>query len=599
MVVAQASLVQIKLGPGHTIRGRIVNRDGKPLEGVRVEAANWKRHSSLDWTTKTDAEGRFAWDSAPQEPVFLTMTKPGYTMVAQQEFPPDKSETNVTMYPPLRIRGKVNDATTGKPIEQFKVVHGNYYRFSNRDGELRNVNWERGWPQTEFIGGKYEVECSHAPVVAVALRFEAKGFKPATSEPFKMEAGDVAFDAKLEPGIGPRGVAHGADGRPLAGASVILSTKSLRAQLYNGKFHEGGYPQALTEADGRFSFPAQSEPFRLFVDHASGFAEADEKSLAGSPNLSIQPWGRIAGTVKIGSRPAAGVQIRLSETDNRWAPDEAMPITQAQQLKVDSTGRYAFEHVIPARLLVSRIFTLERSSFHVGTGAARTVDVKPDKTTWVDLGGTGRPLVGRFTLPAGINASAVFHYLSQTLAGPDGTFDTNVRPLLLTSVTRHGALREPLDLGAVQKPFHDRPPVADLLRLGGPQADQLLNSRRIIERIRMGNSFEVDPQEAITPQQALGLGHGRLDLAEHEGFKDLRRPAPEAQPLGSVANREWIVGRADAQHVDVLEPLAAERESLNEPYHRRAVRPDAPVNEDSFEEAAHLDPMCREVRRCG
>ena len=83
---------------------------------------------SLDWTTKTDADGRFSWDSAPAEPVLLTLTKPGYVMLGQREFPADKGETTVTMYPPLRVRGKVTDARTGQPIAQFTVVHGNYYR---------------------------------------------------------------------------------------------------------------------------------------------------------------------------------------------------------------------------------------------------------------------------------------------------------------------------------------------------------------------------------------------------------------------------------------------------------------------------------------
>jgi hypothetical protein len=85
---------------------------------------DWKRHSSLDWMTKTDAQGRFTWDSAPAEPMFLTLTKPGYTMVGQREFQANKGETNVTMYPPLRVRGRVTDARTGQPIERFTVVHG-------------------------------------------------------------------------------------------------------------------------------------------------------------------------------------------------------------------------------------------------------------------------------------------------------------------------------------------------------------------------------------------------------------------------------------------------------------------------------------------
>jgi RNA polymerase sigma factor (sigma-70 family) len=407
--------IEFRLHPGYLIRGRVINPEGNPLGGVTVEAVNWKGHSSLDWTTKTDAAGRFTWDSAPAEPVRLTLTRPGYTMLVQREFLASKSETSVTMYPPLRIRGKVIDARTGQPIERFTVMHGNYYRFANPDGALRNVNWERWGSQDDFTGGQYELEYALPSVAAVAVRVEAKGYKPASSEPFRMEAGDVGFDARLEPGVGPSGVVHGLDGRPLTGARVILSTRSLRAQLYNGKFHEGAYPQALTGSDGRFSFPAPAEPFRVFVYHESGFVEADEKTLAALSDLTVQPWGRIEGTVKIGTRPAAGVQIRLSETDNRWAPADAMPITQSQELNADARGHYAFERVIPARLTVSRIFTLERSSFHVGTGCARTVMVKPDRSTFADLGGTGRPVIGRFVLPIGIKAGAVFPYLNQTL----------------------------------------------------------------------------------------------------------------------------------------------------------------------------------------
>ena len=137
--------------------------------------------------------------------------------------------------------------------------------------------------------------------------------------------------------------------------------------------------------------------------------------LTRSPVLTIHPWGRVEGTLKIGTKPAAGVEVRLSETEERWAPEEAMPITQSQQVQTDSRGHFVFEHVIPATLSVSRIFSLKRSSYHVGVGASRTVAVEADKTTWVNLGGSGRPIVGRFVLPSGIKVDAVFPYYFQTL----------------------------------------------------------------------------------------------------------------------------------------------------------------------------------------
>ncbi|MGC8640665.1 MAG: sigma-70 family RNA polymerase sigma factor [Isosphaeraceae bacterium] len=400
--------VEFRLGPGHLLRGRVVNKEGKPLDGVTVQAMDWKGHMSLDWTTKTSADGRFSWKSAPTEPILLTLTRPGFVMLGQREFQADKPEKTLTMYPPLRVRGRVTDARTGRAIQEFTVVSGAYYRPWNGRPAARDAYWDRRAPWQALGGGNYEIECSHPLVAAVAVRIEAGGYKPDTSEPFKMEAGDVRFDAKLEAGLGPSGVVFGPDHRPLAGATVILSTKSLRVQLGNGTFPEGAYPQVVTGADGRFRFPAQTEAYRVFVDHEKGFAEADEKTLASSPPLTIQPWGRVEGIVKIGAHPAKGVQIRLSETDNRWNPDVAMPITQAQQLATDSRGHYAFERVIPARLSVSRIFALERSGFHVGTGAIRIVTVKPGVTTWVDLGGTGRPVIGRFVPPAGTKSGAVF-----------------------------------------------------------------------------------------------------------------------------------------------------------------------------------------------
>ena len=142
VVAASMKPVEFRLGPGQTLRGRVVDRDGKPLDGVTVQAMNWKGHMSLDWKTKTDAEGRFTWDSAPSDPVLLTLTKPGYVMANQREFQAGKGETQVTMYPPLRVRGKVLDARSGQPIPRFTLVVGEYDRFSNPDGQFRQVNWE-------------------------------------------------------------------------------------------------------------------------------------------------------------------------------------------------------------------------------------------------------------------------------------------------------------------------------------------------------------------------------------------------------------------------------------------------------------------------
>ncbi len=418
--------VEFRLGPGHILRGRVGDPKGQPIDGVTVQA-DWKGHMSLGWSTTTNADGRFTWDSAPAEPVTLTLTRPGFAMIGQREFRAGPTETTVTMYHPLHIRGKVVDAKTGRPIDHFTVVYGQYYRFSNPDGAFRNVDWQRVGPRGEFTGGTYEIEYAHPLVTALAVRVEAAGYRSATSKPFRLDAGEVTFDARLEPGQGPSGMVLGLDGRPLAGAAVVLSTASLQAQFHNGKFHETAYSRAVTDAEGRFAFPAQTERFAVFVDHESGFAEADDRALAESKPIALRPWGRIEGTVQIGPRPAAGVEIRLEEPERSPAPRTM----QSHQRTTDARGRFAFEHLIPGRLTLSRIFRLDRSAFHVGTGAVRTIEVRPGETTWVALGGTGRPVIGRFKLPAGTRSDAVFPYFNQHLApidAPRDALDTNVLP---------------------------------------------------------------------------------------------------------------------------------------------------------------------------
>ena len=95
--------------------------------------------------------------------------------------------------------------------------------------------------------------------------------------------------------------------------------------------------------------------------------------------------------MKIGTHPAAGADIRLSEPDKLWVADEAMPIEQAQQLVTDARGHFAFERVMPARLFVRRLFTLERSTYAVGIGYARAVTVKPERRPgWISAAPAAR-----------------------------------------------------------------------------------------------------------------------------------------------------------------------------------------------------------------
>ncbi len=120
----EMSRVEFRLGPGHTIRGRIVDAHDRPIAGAPIAADEWRVHHSLRWSTRTDAEGRFRWDDAPADAFRVDLGTLGFTSKRFWNARPNAPEQTITMRRPLRVRGRVTDAETGRPITAFTLVPG-------------------------------------------------------------------------------------------------------------------------------------------------------------------------------------------------------------------------------------------------------------------------------------------------------------------------------------------------------------------------------------------------------------------------------------------------------------------------------------------
>ncbi|MGA2062336.1 MAG: hypothetical protein ABSG67_17780, partial [Thermoguttaceae bacterium] len=111
------------LEPGATISGKVVDPQGKPVEGVWVFAARWKM-DSLNIKMTTDKDGRFAWKSAPQDMVYFDILPVGYMPIRNYPLTPNGEEHLISLYPKLVIQGAVVDEENGKPVENFRLVRG-------------------------------------------------------------------------------------------------------------------------------------------------------------------------------------------------------------------------------------------------------------------------------------------------------------------------------------------------------------------------------------------------------------------------------------------------------------------------------------------
>jgi beta-lactamase regulating signal transducer with metallopeptidase domain/peroxiredoxin len=389
-VEARTAPVEFQLTePGSSLRGKVVDIEGKPVAGAYVAAARWRGHQSLRLRVLTDREGRFAWRSAPRDVVVYGVGKFGYMSSPNVPLSASDREQVITLYPELVISGRVTDASSSRRVPKFRLIRG----FKGEGQE--EIHWAEN-EAVEITGGAYRArfnqECAGSFV-----RVEAAEHQPAVSRAFRSTEGSQRFDFALARGEEQlSGVVLFADGKPAAGAEVAIDTRDMGFLMEGGRFdRRADVPIVPTGPDGRFTFKPPGDQFLLIAASDGGYADASPEEFAKSGKLVLQPWGKIEGGVWIGRRPASNQQI-----DYNPGPfvrgGRTYAFSYGYSTFSDQQGRFAFDRVVPGRGTASRVVTNvgDRSVFQPW-GWQEAVEVKPTQTAHVRIGGKGRPVIGR------------------------------------------------------------------------------------------------------------------------------------------------------------------------------------------------------------
>ncbi len=391
----EMSRVEFRLGPGHTIRGRIVDVHGKPIAGAPISADEWRGHHSLRWSTRTDADGRFRWDEAPADGLLIDLGQLGFDGKRFWTANPDRPERTFDMRRPLRVRGRVTDAATGRPITRFTLVPGSTWSGSEA------AQWENNRAR-EITGLSYDVTLSTV-MPARLVRIEAPGYLPAVSRVLKDDEEEAVVHFALRRGEGLTGVIRAPDGSPLAGVEVALATAQHPASIQSGRFLQDGVGQpriVRTGADGRFALEPSKPPYTLIALHDRGFARRTVSDQTGPApaEMTLEPWGRIEGTLKIGRQPGGEQTLSLECNDMSVLSNG---INWSNFPTTDAGGRFTVDRLVPGKVHISRHISLGDVGT-TGGNPSLVVDVRPGETTRVTVGGTGRAVVGKVKVPDGL-----------------------------------------------------------------------------------------------------------------------------------------------------------------------------------------------------
>jgi RNA polymerase sigma factor (sigma-70 family) len=390
----------IRLTPRRPLHGCVIDSQGRPVAGAAVSYTRLFVRGELDWEAETDAAGRFVWFEAPTSgTIDLDVRKPAFRQIVGRRIDAGTREITLTLHRAQRLHGTVTDAETGKPLERFKFLHG---------WSPNQAGWTPRWARDKartFTNGRFDLtgELTDDQDTLGSIRIEADGYEPAELIGFPDNAEDVAHDFRLRRSTRKAtpltGIIRGPDGRPIEGADVAVCPAGGDVRLENGNLSietdETGAARTRTGRDGRYTFVPRNGRASLVVAHGTGFALRSAEELANSTDVTLAPWGRIEGVMKIGTRPAGKQKV------SAWLLDRG-PMGRVDYDRItDDDGRFVLDRVIPGRLTVYRYVD---DADHRGWTDSNPVDVevKPCETVRVQVGGMGRPVVGRLGLPRGI-----------------------------------------------------------------------------------------------------------------------------------------------------------------------------------------------------
>lgn len=208
--------------------------------------------------------------------------------------------------------------------------------------------------------------------------------------------------AAKQPGVTVPAVAAGPlrgrvidhDGQPVPDAEVMLARSVTPVSVYGPR--RDGVLAVNSAQDGTFELPGEPDATAVIVRANRGFAQVLTSDLRKNPDITIMPWGRIEGTVKVGSNPAVHQPIELSKLGGSIAEWNAWRVMHDARTQTDSQGHFVFARVIPS---VDRDLLLRWGGPSSGGPHTLTVHVAPRQTLQLELGGTGRPVIGRLTAP--------------------------------------------------------------------------------------------------------------------------------------------------------------------------------------------------------
>src|SRR6266542_412653 len=389
-VTPEREELKVVLPTARPLRLRGLGENNEPMAGAEVSLTEYRNRGHLmAWRGMTDAEGRVVWTNAPRQSISLTIGAANFPM-RMARLAPTAEEQVVRLRKEwaksIAVRLHALDAGTRQPVARFAVW---------RDLQPYNDFKESSWVGTN---GELQTELSQADFRegrAFGYRFQIRveGYLPWTSEMSYFDEGDFEATASLRKTKTSAGVVLLPDGQPAGDAKVlwVSGQGSIFMNSPDNQYPGSGVITIQGGKDGSFKFDGAEDDQRMVVIHRDGFASVTLEELRRTGRISLQPWARLAGVLRVGGKPLARERVSIKSPVS-WAALDSHHL--GFSATTDDAGRFVFTNLPPGNYVLYRtphlIMGISTTESH-----RMVFDLAAGESKQVEYGCGGRTVVGR------------------------------------------------------------------------------------------------------------------------------------------------------------------------------------------------------------
>lgn len=375
---------------------RVTDESGQPLRDVEFRIdSNRTEGQILDWTGKTDENGRVVWSNVPLQTVTAYASSAALMASRKIKFAGGQPEQTIvlskTAAQKIHLRVKAVDAETRAPVK-IQSVAASYMGGGSPFKPLTAP--ERG----EFTGEIQRSDFQVGMYPSYQLKLEADGYETLVTEYIDFDSGDQDLELVLRRSSGPGELTvFQPDGQPAAGAWLWTRAAPDDGSLFinaPNRYHGNRLTKEQADAQGRLKLPGAPADAPVVITYTNGFLESTMSELRRSGRVQLAAYGVVEGRLLVAGKPKSGVQISLNTLS--WSP--ALGYHLGYNTVSDADGRFTFTQVPPGNFKLYRWTQPKRrdiSGIPITETYQMPITVTAGQTNHVEYYTPGRAIIGQ------------------------------------------------------------------------------------------------------------------------------------------------------------------------------------------------------------